>query len=223
VARAEQLRHPHTLCYVLTFLAGGHVICHEPERALPVLERSIGLSSEYGFALWSAGGQMLRGWARAQRGQAEQGIAELRQSIQALEATGALIWVEFARYLLAEALADAAQRGDALAVVDETLSAIPGNSGRWYEAELYRLKGDLLVDAPVSTIEACYEKAIATAAAQGARLWGLRATNALATLWRSRGRTSDAILRLAPLYKTFSADDTLPDLCKARELLLSAR
>jgi predicted ATPase len=95
------------------------------------------------------------------------------------------------------------------------------NSGRWYEAELYRLKGDLLVNAPVSAIEACYERAIATAQSQGARLWELRATNALAALWRRHGRISDARHRLAPLYKSFPEEDMCVDLQKAGDLLFS--
>jgi predicted ATPase len=220
VARAEQLRHPHSIAYVLTFLAGAHVLCREPERAQAILDRSIGLSIEYGFPLWAGGGQMLRGWARAKLGEIEQGLTDLRLSVEALAATGALIWVQFARYLLAQTLADIKERGAASKLVDETLSAIPRNSGRWYEAELYRLKGSLLVgDAPVSAIESWYEKAIATAASQGARLWELRATNALAMLWCSCGRTQDGIRRLTPLCNSFVCETAVPDLREAKELL----
>lgn len=219
VARADQLIHPHSLCYVLTFLAGAHVLCREPERVFPLVDRSIALSLKYGFPLWSAGGQMLRGWARVEFGEADQGVAEIRQSIDELEATGALIWMQFGRYLLAQALANTQQRGNALKLVDETLSAIPNNSRRWYQAELYRLKGDLLFDAPASVVEAHYEKAIATAASQGARLWELRASNALATFWRSRGRLGEVRSLLAPLYESFGGEDTGADLSKTKELL----
>jgi predicted ATPase len=119
-----------------------------------------------------AGGQMLRGWARCNLEDVEQGLAEIRQSVKALEATGALIWVQFARYLLAQALAKAEQLTDAMKLVDQTLMMVAGTSGRWYEAELHRLKGDLLLHGGDSTAaaEACYERAIAVAARQGARL-----------------------------------------------------
>jgi class 3 adenylate cyclase/predicted ATPase len=219
VNRATQLRHPHSLCYVLTFLAGAHVICREPERVLPIVDRSIALSVEYGFPLWSAGGQMLRGWARVETGELEQGIAEIRRGIADLEITGALIWVQFGRYLLAQALANAERRCDALNVVDKTLAAIPNDSRRWYQAELYRLKGDLSVDAPASVVEAHYEKAIATAASQGARLWELRATNALAMFRRSRTGAVDMRDRLAPLYESFAGEDVGADLQETKELL----
>jgi predicted ATPase len=219
VARANQLKHPHTLCYVLTFLAGAHVLCREPNRVLTIVDRSIALSAEYGFPLWSAGGQMLRGWARVEIGELEQGMTEIRQGIGDLELTGALIWVQFGRYLLAQALANAERRDDAIDVVDTTLSAIPNNSRRWYQAELYRLRGELLPDAPASVVEGHYEKAIATAASQGARLWQLRATNTLAAFCRSRSGMADVRSRLALLYESFAGEEMGDDLRKAKELL----
>jgi predicted ATPase len=219
VTRATQLRHPHSLCYVLTFLAGTHVICRQPERVLPIVDRSIALSVEYGFPLWSAGGKMLRGWARAESGDLEQGIAEIRQGIADLEITGALIWVQFGRYLLAQALANAGHRSDALDVVEEALSTIPHNTKRWYQAELYRLRGDLSVDAPPSVVEAYYEEAIATASSQGARLWELRAANALSMFQHSRTATVDMRSRLTPLCESFAGEDVGADLRIARGLL----
>src|SRR5262249_18101328 len=142
----------------IAFLAGAHVLCGDAEAAYPVAERTILLASEYAFPLWLAGGQMLRGWARSNLGDVEQGLPEIRKSVRALEATGALIWVQFARCLLAQAFAKAEQLTDAMKLVDQTLLMVAGTSGRWYEAELHRLKGDLLVHGGGSTAaaEACY-------------------------------------------------------------------
>ena len=95
--------------------------------------------------LWLAGGRMLRGWASCDRGNVEEGLPELRKSVRALEATGALIWVQFARYLLAQVFAKTEQLVDATKLVDQSLLTVAGTSGRWYEAELHRLKGDLLL------------------------------------------------------------------------------
>src|SRR5262245_5448739 len=173
VAHAEQLKNPHSLCYVGTFLAGAYVLCSMPNAVLPISERTIAVSSAHGFPLWLAGGEMLEGWARVELGDANRGLAELRQSITALEATGAVIWVHFARYLLAHALAKTGQFDEALNLVHQTLAAIDRTSGRWYEAELYRVKGDLLLsrDADPAAAEQCYEKAISIASRQGARFW----------------------------------------------------
>ena len=164
---------------------------------------------------------MLRGWASCDRGNAEDGLPELRKSVKALEATGALIWVQFARYLLAQAFTQTEQLADATKLVDQTLLTVAGTSGRWYEAELHRLKGDLLIKAGSSPMAAenCYEKAIAVAARQGARLWQLRASNALARLWCSQGKIPEVNALLAPLSLRFDGTIVIPDLRRTKVLL----
>ena len=221
VRLAEQVRHPHSLCNALAFLAGAHVLCGDSEAAYPVADRAVRLASEYAFPLWLAGGRMLRGWASCDRGNAEDGLPELRKSVKALEATGALIWVQFARYLLAQAFAKAEQLADAMKVVDQILLTVAGTSGRWYEAELHRLKGDLLVKGGASpaAAENCYERAIAVAARQGARLWQLRASNALAGLWCTQGKIPEVNALLAPLSLRFDGTIVVPDLRRTKVLL----
>jgi len=221
VRLAEQLRHPHYLCNALNFLAGAHVLCGDPGAAYPVAERSVGLASEYAFPLWLAGGRMLRGWARCNLGNVEEGLPELRKSVKALEATGALIWVQFARYLLAQAFAKAEQLADAMKLVDQTLLTVAGTSGRWYEAELHRLKGDLLISGGGSpaAAEVCYERAIVVAARQGARLWQLRASNALAALWCTQSKIPEVHAMLAPLGASFDGKIMMPDLQRTKTLL----
>jgi class 3 adenylate cyclase/predicted ATPase len=218
---AEQLRHPHSTCSALAFLAGVHVLCGDAEAAYPIAQRTVILASEYGFPLWLAGGQMLRGWASSNLGHVEEGLPEIRKSVKALEATGALIWVQFARYLFAQVLAKAEQFTDAMKLVDQTLLMLAGTSGRWYEAELHRLKGDLLVRGGASSAaaEACYQTAIAVATRQGARLWQLRASNALAALWCSQGRIPEVHALLAPLTASFDEKIMIPDLRKTKALL----
>lgn len=222
VAEAESLKHPHSICYALDFLAGAYVLCREPEAASPIAERAIRLAGEHGFPVWSAGGHMLRGWAQVELGDTEAGLTEIRQSVDALERTGALTWVRFARYLLAQSLAKLGEREEALKLIDHTLAAIEGTSGRWYEAELSRLRGDLLLrgDGPKAAAEACYERAIAVAKRQGARLWELRATNSLAQLYCAQDRLAEAYSRLIPLYSGFGSEVACADLREAETLLL---
>jgi class 3 adenylate cyclase/predicted ATPase len=223
VTHAEQLRHPHSICYALSFWAGAYVLCRDPEAARPIAERTVALAHEYEFPLWLAGGQMLRGWSRFDLGDVEQGLAEIRQSVNALEAAGAPIWVQFARYLLAQALAKTDQTQEAMALVGQTLFEIGTTSGRWYEAELHRLKGDLLLDRGDSpAAENSYETAIAVSARQGARLWQLRATNSLGSLWRTQAKLARLHKRLAPLYASFDKEMMIADLKEAKVLLNEA-
>jgi predicted ATPase len=221
VQLAEQLRHPHSLCNALAFLAGAHVLCGDAEAAYPVAERTVMLASEYAFPLWLAGGRMLRGWASCDLGNVKEGLPEIRKSVKALEATGALIWVQFARYLFAQTLAKAEQFSDAIKLVDQNLLVIAGTSGRWYEAELHRLKGDLLIrkGASSAAAEVCYETAIAVAARQTARLWQLRASNALAGLWCAQGKIPEVHALLAPLSASFDGKIIIPDLQRLKALL----
>jgi len=221
VVLAEQLRHPHSICNALAFLAGVHVLCGDADAAYPVAQRTVILASEYEFPLWSAGGRMLRGWASSHLGHIEEGLPELRKSVKALEATGALIWVQFARYLFAQVLAKAGQFTDAMKLVDQALLMTAGTTGRWYEAELHRLRGDLLAGADESSAAAqvCYETAIAVATRQGARLWQLRASNGLAALWRAQGRVPEVHALLAPLHASFEEKILIPDLRQTKLLL----
>ena len=218
---AEELRHPHSLCNALAFLAGAHVLCGDPKAAYPIAERTVVLASEYAFPLWLAGGRMLRGWASCNLGNVEEGLPELRKSAKALEATGALIWVQFARYLLAQVFARVTQLTDATKLVDQALQTVAETSGRWYEAELHRLRGDLLVSVNgcPAAAESCYKRAISVAERQGARLWHLRASNALAGLWCTQGKAREVHTFLAPLTARFDHEIVIPDLQRTRALL----
>lgn len=221
VAHADTLRHPPSVCYALTFLAGAHLMCRNVEPVYPLLARSVGMAAEYDFALWTAAGQMLSGWARLQTGDPEQALAETQQSLVALEATGALIWVQFSRYLLAAALFKTNRLDEAIGVADQELTKITSStSGRWYEAELYRIKGSALRarGAPDAAMTA-YEQAIATAKRQSALLWQLRAENDVATLLRTQGKFEEARTRLAPLHARFAGAAAYPDVVEAGSLL----
>jgi predicted ATPase len=181
---AEQLKHPHSICYVLPFLAGTYLLAGKPAEAQAVAERAIDLSAEHGFPQWHAGGRLLRGWARIELGHADKAIDDIRTAMSGLEATGTLVWMQFARFLLARALAGARRPAEALLLVEQIVAEMAGTSGRWYEAEVHRLHGDLLAKAgrPRQEVEACYRTALAVADRQDAQLWRSRASAALDAL-----------------------------------------
>jgi predicted ATPase len=224
LAYAEQLRHPHSVCYVLPFLAGAYMVAGMAQDGFAAADRTITLSTEYGFPQWLAGGLMLRGWARGEIGEGEAGLADIEASIIALEQTGTLIWMQFAKFLLAKALAKAGQPDRAIKIVDDIIAEISATSGRWYEAEVIRLRGDLVIETGGSLEEAerSYEASIAVARKQGARLWQLRSTNSLAALLRARGREAELQDRLAPICAEFQDGVSNVDLQHGRMLLAAS-
>jgi class 3 adenylate cyclase/tetratricopeptide (TPR) repeat protein/ABC-type lipoprotein export system ATPase subunit len=119
---AQELRHPHSICYVLSFVAGTYLCAGNPQAAFPVADRTVVQSNEQGFPQWVAGGLMLRGWARLELGELEAGLADIRSSIRALEKTGTLIWMQFSHYLLARALVADQQWSKAAEIVDRLLA-----------------------------------------------------------------------------------------------------
>jgi class 3 adenylate cyclase/predicted ATPase len=220
VAHAERLQHPHSLCCALAFQAGAHLLWRDERAVDPLIARCAVLAEEHGFSQWIAGCEMLAGWALLERGDARQALVKIRRSLGMMEETGAHLWVQFTRYLLASALLASAELDEAAEVIEQGRLRLAGTSGRWYEAELHRLNGSLQrARGDRAAAEACYGTAIAVAERQGALLWQLRAENELASLWQAQGRIDDSRARLAPFYASLGGDAGSKDLETARTLL----
>jgi predicted ATPase len=186
----------------------------------------IALSNEQGFALWVAWVTILRGWAIAERGQGEEGIAQLRQGMTAMRATGAEVFWPYFLALLAEACGKAEQAEEGLAAVAEALEVVYKTGERFYEAELYRLKGELTLQSKEgmksgveAEVEACFQKAIAVARHQSAKSLELRAVMSLSRLWQQQGKQQEAHAMLAEIYNWFTEGFDTKDLQEAKTLL----
>jgi hypothetical protein len=124
--------------------------------------------------------------------------------------------------LRAEAHAAAGQAEAGLGVLAEALALVDHTGERYWEAEVYRLKGDLLLrqsvpDAPQA--EACFQQALAVACRQQAKSWELRAAMSLSRLWQQQGKRAEARELLAPIYSWFTEGFDTPDLQEAKALL----
>ena len=116
-------------------------------------EAAITLCADQGFHFWLAFCRMLRGWALAEQGQGEEGIAEIHHGLAGFRATGAESSTPYCLALLAETHGSCGQAGEGLKVVDEALAIADRNEERFYEAELYRLKGELTLQSRVQSLE----------------------------------------------------------------------
>jgi predicted ATPase len=161
-------------------------------------------------------GTMLKGWALVEQGQTEAGLAAMRQGESAWRALGVEVGRHYLLALLAEAYGQAGQAAAGLGVLAELLPVTSG-VGRWWEAELYRLKGELL---PVEAeAEESFVQALQVARRQGARSLELRAALSLGRLWQRHGKAAEARQMLAEICGWFAAGVDTADLQAARALL----
>ena len=180
------------------------------------------LAMEQGFLLTTARGAVLRGWALVQQGQAQAGIEQIQQGLRAYRATGAEQARSYWLALLAEAHNVIGQPEAGLTVLAEALILVDSSGERFYEAELHRLKGELLLQQNSDNqaeAESCFQQAIAIAQNQQAKSWELRAATSLARLWQQQGKRQEAYDLLAPVYNWFTEGFDTADLKDAKMLL----
>jgi predicted ATPase len=219
---AQELSHPHSLAFVLVFAAILHRLCGEVQAAYARADAATRLAEEHGIAQWFAGGTILQGWAVAAQGQAAEGITQIHQGLAAWRAA----WAEVLRPLWLALLAEAYAAGDdpasGLHGLAEALVLVEVTGERWYEAELCRLRGELLLQhgvAPPAEAAGCFQRALDVARRQQAKSLELRAAMSLARLWQQQGKCVDARELLAPIYGWFTEGFDTADLQEAKALL----
>ena len=222
---AQELSHPFSLGYALSYAALLHQSCREGHVVQERAEALIALSTEQGFPIWLAWGTIWRGGALAQQGQGEEGLIQLRQGLVAMQATGAETFRSYLLALFAKAYGLTGQAEAGLRVVVEALAFIERTEERFHEAELHRLKGELTLQATGQRVEAeeCFQQAMEVARHQQAKSWELRTATSLARLWQSQGKTIEARDLLAPVYEWFTEGFDTADLQDAKELLVALR
>jgi adenylate cyclase len=218
----QGLSHPFSLGFALNYSGRIHSLRREWHVAQKRADALIALSTEQGFAQLLASGTSSRGWALAMQGQGEAGIAQMRQSGSAYRTTGGQLGRPRQLANLAEAYGKAGQSDEGLAVLAEALALVDKNEDRWYEAELHRLKGELLLaQSPNNHIEAesCFHQALSIAQSQQAKSLELRAATSLSRLWQQQGKRAEARQLLAEVYGWFTEGFDTKDLQEAKALL----
>jgi len=219
---AQELNHPFSLVSALLLAAGVHQSRREAQAAQERAETSIALSTEQGFPQWLAYGTMYRGWAMTAQGDGAGGIAQMHQGFDVYRALGGKVQRPFFLALLAEAYGKVGQAKKGLTVLVEAL-AISDNAGqRYWEAELYRRKGELLLiqqGKKGGDAEECFRKALDTARHQQAKSLELRAAMSLSRLWQHLGKQEEAHQLLAEIYGWFTEGFDTADLKEAKVLL----
>jgi predicted ATPase len=219
---AQELSHPSSLAAALYYAARLHYLRREGPAAQACAEAAIALSHEQGFALYLMLGTNVRGWALSAQGHVEEGMAQMCQGRAALQAMGATLWWPAYLAWLAEAYAGMGQAPEGLTVLTEALTIAHNTGERFWEAELHRLKGALLLSLSADNhikAETCLRQALDVARRQQAKWLELRAAVSLSRLWQSQGKRAEAYALLAPIYGWFTEGFDTADLKDAKALL----
>jgi predicted ATPase len=222
IAWSRQLNHPHTLAYALSFGALACVLRGKNEEAEAMTEEVLALAAAQKLPVWLPSANVFRGYLRVARGDTE-ALAFAQQGIAAKNAQGSVLNQPFFLSLLAASCERAGRAEEALILLADAFAIAERTGERWFEAELYRLRGDWLLvhcSGMEAEAETCLHRALALAHQQAAILWELRAAVSLARFWIGTGRRREAGDLLAPLCDALAQSPPIPDIEAARALLI---
>ena len=224
---AHERAHPFSLAVAQVFAALVHQLRRENALTYEWADAVVTLTRAQGFPVWLGQGMVLQGWALAERGQLEEGISQIRQGLTTRHAVGASLSQSYNLALLAEAHGKAGQIDEGLIVLTEALNIVDKVGERFYQAELYRLRGELTLAQPsvqslesrVKEAEECFLKAIDISRHQQAKSLELRAATNLVRLWQQQGKRAEAHKLLSDVYNWFTEGFDTKDLQEAKALI----
>ena len=222
LALAHRLSHPYSLAWARSWAAVVAQLRRDVPAAHEHAEVAVALATEQGFPLYAALGTIVRGWALALQGQGEEGMAQVRQGTAAWRETGAAWFVPYFCTVLAEVADHLGHPEDGLQALAEAYTLVEQHEERWWEAEVCRLRGVLLLrqtGTPQAEAEACFQQALDVARRQQTKSLALRAAMSLARLWQQQGKWTEAHELLAPIYGWFTEGFDTADLQEAKALL----
>jgi predicted ATPase len=199
-----------------------HPTCRDASAVQAEADALLTLATAQGFPLWGGAGITWRGWALAMQGQGEMGLAQIRQGMAAILATGLMVARPSCLVLLAEAAGHVGQVEEGLRLLAEALTAFEATGRADVLAEAYRFQGALLwrqIVPNAAQAETCFQQALTVARRQQAKSYERRAAMSLGRLCQQQGKRAEAHQLLAPLYGWFTERFDTVDLQEAKALL----
>lgn len=218
---AQQLPYPTNIVFALNNTAAIHIHLREPSIVLEMMPKAIPVAIKHEMPISLAQGLIQHGWALAMQGDVEQGIVEFQQGLTSWKALAAVLHLSYFPLLLAEVHLKARQPEAGLAAVEEALAAATAYDDHYWEAEIHRLRGELLLMARKSTdeAEAAFHQGLQVARRQQAKSLELCATVSLCRLWQQQGKSAKARALLSAIYNWFTEGFDTADLREAKALL----
>jgi predicted ATPase len=219
--------HPYSVAFGLNVAAFIHQYLGDAGAVRVLVDEALDLSEAHGLTFMGAMASIHKGWVLAREGEHEQAMAQMRRGLSAQLVTGAELVRPYWLWLLSEAALSTGAAQEGLALLDQAEAAVEQTDERYWEAEIHRLRGQILLisskeatPAVVRSAEASYLRALEIARRQAARSLELRAAVALSRLWQAEGREREARELLAPIYAWFSEGRETPDVRAAALLLV---
>lgn len=218
----QNISHPFSEASFFYFSAWNHIYHRDIQTVLTRAEKAIHLSTEQGFPHWLAGAKVVHGWALVQNGAGEQGIVELEEGVARCSANGANLGLNYFLILLAESHGKVGKPDVGLGILAKASRLGCDNDEHFYDAELSRIKGELLLQQAVPDqyqAEVCFREAMRIARSQKAKSLELRAAMALYRLWQLGDKRDEGYQLLDDVYNWFTEGFDSPDLEDAKTLL----
>jgi predicted ATPase len=218
---ADRLDDPFSVAYALAFTAWVDQFQGNREGVLEKAREAIRLATEKGFPYWLSIGKVMEGWAEAATRPVRSTIRNLRDRVEDHRALGTNLFMPCFLALVGDAQLRAGQTDACAAALDEAETFQERTGERWWETEIHRLQGELLLarNGDHAEAESRFEKALALARERDAKSFELRAAMSLARLWQRQGKQSEARELLAPIYDWFAEGSDTADLQAARSLV----
>jgi tetratricopeptide (TPR) repeat protein len=227
---ARSVAHPWEVLVTLIFAASVHQLRREVSQTLALAEEALTLAHEQGFVLRFAQAQIQHGWALVLQGHGADGMAQLQQGSAAYRARATAEAVTRYAALEAEAYGHLGEPGTGLQRLTAVMADLTPGANRYNQAELLRLRGDLLLqDAAwgpevrhspqMEAAETFFRQALALAHRQHAKMLKLRAALSLSRLWQQQDKRQEAYDLLAPIYRWFTEGFDTADMQEAKTLL----
>jgi len=215
---AREGSQPSSLALALHFAAMLHQFRGDRESVRECAAESLAIAVEHRFAFWQSGATVLLGWATAAGGQAD-GVGLIEQGLEAWRATGSETYRAYYLTVLGDALVRVGKPDEALAALAEAERVAVATAERLSEAEMFRLRGELLTTRSPAEAENALRSALASAKSQQAWSLELRAAVSLGRLLAGQGRAAEARSLLTPMLGVSTEGFDTPDLQAAKALL----
>ncbi len=221
ISEAKRIGHFNSIAYSLCFVSLLIMLRRETLSLRTTAGELLELAQQHRASYWTLWAKPMLGWVAAQEGNIEAGIRQMHENTEQLQKQEANLWVPQTLLLEAEILGKAAQYDRAYKLLDAAQALIEPLDQRFYEAELHRVRGTVILAHSPNSASAVLslDRAIEVARRQNSRFLELRACVSKARLLGDRGKRNEAREIVAPIYQSFSEGRDTVDLREAKTLL----